>query len=312
MAIDLIMALGGLAGLLIAGDLLVRGAVGLALRLGIPALVVSMTVVAFGTSAPELLISLQSVLEGAPGLAIGNVVGSNTANVLLVLGVPALIAGLNTSCVDTSRSYLIMLAISVIFIAICFLGPLGVPHALILLVILILFLADSYRQAKEDGGSDNPEDLEVEVPKQVWPFLILGLIGLPLSAHFLVEGSVNIARTIGVSEPVIGLTLIAIGTSLPELATTVSAAIRRNAEVAIGGVIGSNVFNLLAIIGISAFFGTIPVPEEFLRFDLWVMVGASVVIAPIVMKRLDMGRLVGIGLVSLYAIYIYVVLAGQI
>jgi cation:H+ antiporter len=304
----------GLVILLLAGDVLVKGAVNLALRLGIPALIVSLTIVAFGTSAPELLISIQSILDGVPGLALGNVVGSNTANVLLVLGVPALLAGLGATS-DTRREYVFMLGASVLFIALCFFGPLTWWHGLILLAGLAYMLGDAVRSARahRNASDDDPaDDLDEADPNMEWwkiaVYLVLGLIGLPLGANLLIDSATEIATAYGISDTVIGLTLVAVGTSLPELATTVMAAFRKQADVAIGNVIGSNVFNLLAIIGVATLVGPIPVDPGILRFDLWVMLAASLVLIPFVFKKLPMGRGVGLVFSALYVGYIVVLL----
>ena len=308
----------GLTILLFAGDFLVRGAVNSALRLGVPALIVSLTVVAFGTSAPELLISIDAVLNDAPGLALGNVVGSNTANILLVLGVPAIISRLHTSTFDTRKSYITMLAVSLVFIAACFMGPLTWLHGLVFLGLLALILGVQARSALSHRRKAKVEEEDVEGadPSMRWwkisLFLVLGLIGLPLGADLLVKSSLEIAQRFGVSDSVIGLTLVAIGTSLPELATTVMAAIRRQADVALGNVIGSNMFNLLAIIGVATLFGDIPVQSDFLRFDLWIMLGASVIIAPFVFsKTLDLTRRWGFLLSVLYISYITIVVMAH-
>lgn len=316
---DFLIAGLGLVILLLAGDVLVRGAVNLALRVGIPALLVSLTIVAFGTSAPELLIAIDAVIEGAPGLAIGNVVGSNTANVLLVLGVPALLAGLAASTSDSRESFNYMIAGSLLFIGLSFFGPLTWWHGLILLAFLLFTLLRTARDALRHASGaphEGEEDLEGVDPKmrgwKIATFLILGLIGLPLGASLLVDSSTNIARSFGVSETVIGLTLVAVGTSLPELATTVMAAFRREADVAIGNVIGSNMFNLTAIIGAAALVGPIPVPASFLTFDLWVMLACSLLIAPIVYKNLAIGRGLGIALTLAYAGYIVGILILEV
>jgi len=249
----------GLVILLLAGDSLVKGAVNMSLRLGVPALIVSLTIVAFGTSAPELLISIQAIWDGVPGLALGNVVGSNTANVLLVLGVPALLATMHTSECNTRSSYLQMIAATVLFIALCFRGTFDWFAGIVLLVALaamLIYAAMSAQKHRANALVDEEEELEGADPDLAWwkigVFLVLGLIGLPLGASLLVDGAVNIARDFGISETVIGLTLIAIGTSLPELATTVMAALRRQADVALGNVIGSNMFNLLGIMGVAS------------------------------------------------------------
>ena len=303
----------GLVILLLAGDALVKGAVNLSLRLGVPALIVSLTIVAFGTSAPELLISIKAVLDNAPGIALGNVVGSNTANILLVLGIPALLATMHTSECETRKTFNFMIAASVLFIALAFRGVFDWIAGLVLLGGLAYVLGDAFRDAhnhrKADQGEEEPEGADPDMPKwQIAVFLVLGLIGLPLGASLLVDNATIIAQAYGVSDTVIGLTLVAIGTSLPELATTVMAALRRQADVALGNVIGSNMFNLLAIIGIASLVGPIGVDPEFLRFDLWVMLGASLLLIPFVFLKMDITRLWGIILSVLYALYLFVVL----
>ncbi|MEM9583254.1 MAG: calcium/sodium antiporter [Pseudomonadota bacterium] len=305
----------GLLLLLFAGDALVKGAVNLSLRLGVPALIVSLTIVAFGTSAPELLISVQSILDDEPGLAIGNVVGSNTANVLLVLGVPALLAGLSASSSDTRKSYVIMILGTFLFIGLAFIGPITWWHGLILLAALAAMLLDNFRDArlhmKSGIEEEEPEGADPNLAGwKIGAYLVAGLIGLPLGAKLLVDNAVIIATDFGVSPTVIGLTLVAIGTSLPELATTVMAAFRKKADVAIGNVIGSNVFNLLAIIGVASLVGPMPVPPAFLTLDLWVMLGASILIAPVVFNPQKMGWRWGTGLTLAYVLYLYMVLTN--
>ncbi len=302
----------GLVILLFSGDFLVRGAVNVSLRLGIPALIVSLTIVAFGTSAPEMIISIQGILDNAPGLALGNAVGSNTANVLLVLGVPALISRLHTAEFDTRKSYVSMVGASIIFILLCGLGPITWVHGSILLMLLGLIIADQVRAAivhRRTASIDDVEGADLEMPGwKIGVFLGLGVIGLPLGANLFVDAAVEIAQDFGVSDSAIGLTLVAFGTSLPELATTVMAAARRQADVAIGNVIGSNLFNLLAIIGVASFFGPIPVPRAFLVFDLWVMLGASLLLIPFVFPpKWDLTRRWGTLLCLLYIVYIIMV-----
>ncbi len=309
----------GLIILLLAGDALVKGAVNLSLRIGIPALIVSLTIVAFGTSAPELLISIKAVLDDVPGIAMGNVVGSNTANILLVLGIPALLATMHTSECQTRKSYNHMIAASLLFIALAYRGVFDRVAAVALLAALAAMLFDAARDARAHQKADaacatHEEDLEgVDPDMPGWRialFLVLGMIGLPLGAGLLVDNATIIAKEFGVSDTVIGLTLVAIGTSLPELATTVMAALRRQADVALGNVIGSNMFNLLAIIGVASFVGPIEVDPEFLRFDLWVMLGASLLLIPFVYLGQNLTRVWGIVLSVLYATYLFVVLAG--
>lgn len=305
MAYDLLLAGLGLILLVVAGDALVRGAVNLALRLGIPPLVVGLTVVAFGTSAPELLVSIQAVLRDAPGIALGNVVGSNIANILLVLGLPALISVIHSSQTDTRESYVTMLLASALFIGLAFVGVLTWWSGLVLLAGLGLMLWQSYRSAMAHraGAADVEGAVLGMAGWKIAALLVAGLIGLPIGADLLVDASVNIARDLGISETVIGLTLVAVGTSLPELATSVIAAIRRSADVALGNVIGSNLFNLLGIIGVTSLVAPVPVAPEFLSYDLWVMLGTALLLAPFVLFGRDIGRGTGVLFVALYVAY---------
>lgn len=316
MILDIGMIVAGLALLVVAGDFLVKGAVNLSLKLGVPALIVGLTVVAFGTSAPELLVSVDAILDGVPDLALGNVVGSNIANILLVLGVPAMISGLHSSTVDTRHSYLVMMAGTVLFIGLAQFGQYGRIAGMILFVALILSLWDQFRDAKahraETKAAATEEALEGANPHmRMWKilaFLAAGIVGLPIGARLLVENATVIATAFGVSDAVIGLTLVAIGTSAPELATTVAAALRKQADVALGNVIGSNLFNLLGIVGVTALIAPIPVDEQIARFDLWVMLGSSLLLAPFVLRRRDIGRVWGVALTAAYLVYLLLVL----
>jgi cation:H+ antiporter len=303
----------GLVTLLLAGDFLVRAAVNLALRLGISALVVSLTVVAFGTSAPELLIVLSAMADDAPGLAMGNIVGSNTANILLVLGLPALVAGLYTTGFDTKKAFISMILATVLFITLAFVGPFSWWHGGLMLAVLAAILLDqawtARRVSRVAVATEDLNGVDTSIPGwKITLYLLFGLVGLPLGAKVLVVNAEIIAREFGVPETAIGLTLIAVGTSLPELATTTVAAIRRQADVALGNVIGSNMFNLLAIIGIAALVGPIPVADEFLRFDLWVMLAASFLLIPFVFFGRNITRIWGVALTLLYMAYLLAVL----
>jgi cation:H+ antiporter len=325
MLFDYVSLAGGLVVLIIAGDVLVRGSVGVAQRLGIPNLVIGLTIVAFGTSAPELVISLKAALTGSGGIAIGNVVGSNIANVLLVLGMPALIAATPCGEQGAVRNALFMVAISVIFVVLCFFSPLGLVASAILLSLLALFLGNSahaahrHRQerkaaqanasAKAEDADDDLEDVE-GVPDSAGiaaVYIVLGLVGLPLGAHFTIDGATAVATAWRVSDAVIALTVIALGTSLPELATTVMAAIRQHGAVAIGNVIGSNIFNLLAIIGITTAVVPVEVPPEILRLDIWIMLACAVLLLGLAVFRVCLGRIWGFAMTAAYCLYIFTV-----
>ncbi|MBR3372074.1 MAG: calcium/sodium antiporter [Rhodobacteraceae bacterium] len=306
MLIDLAQVAAGLVVLLVAGDFLVRGAVNLALRLGIPALMVGMTIVAFGTSAPELLVSVRAVLQDAGGLALGNVVGSNIANILLVLGAPALISALAVTR-EVQRDFLMMVAVTVLFTGLALTGVIGRWQALVLLGAFALFMADSIRRGRK--ARTDPDELEGAdlsmSGTRIALFTGLGVVGLPLGASLLVDGAVDIAQVLGVSDLMIGLTIVAVGTSLPELATTLMAAIRREGGVALGNIIGSNLFNLALILGVAGLFGAMPIPAQMVRLDLWVMLGAALVLAPFIWAEKPISRVWGVVLLLGYAGYIW-------
>ena len=310
---------GGLIILLVAGDSLVKGAVNLSLRLGVPTVIISLTIVAFGTSAPELLISLNATLSGASGIAIGNVVGSNTANVLMILGIPALIFTLDASKCDTKTSYFFMLLTTAVFIMLAFTGGFGPWQGGVLLVFLAGYLWKNFKDAQEHMAESDDDcayiasELEEADPNlatwKIMAFLLIGLVGLPIGADLLVDNASVIAYRFGVSDAVIGLTLIAVGTSLPELSTTVVSAYRNQADVALGNVIGSNIFNLLAIIGITAMVDYIAVAPLFLRFDLWVMLASSLLLIPFVLYRVHLTRIWGLLLTALYLSYLHFIIS---
>ena len=312
----------GIALLLFCGDLLVRGAVALAVKLGIPTLVIGLTIVAFGTSAPELVVSLRAALSGVPGIAIGNVVGSNIANILLVLGLPALICATNCDQPLVMRNTAYVIGASVLFITLCLLGPLSFLHGAILFAAMIAFLIESGRraaQSSDDALAAGSETIEVidgvsglpARPYYVSLFMLIGLVGLPIGATLTVGAGTEIARGFGVSDATIGLTLVAIGTSLPELATTLTAAIRGYTTLALGNVLGSNLFNILAIMGLTSMMTPLPVPDVVLQVDVWVMLAAALAITPFVFNKSSITRTTGLVFVTSYVFYIYMVFASE-
>ncbi|MFN4062435.1 MAG: calcium/sodium antiporter [Paracoccus hibiscisoli] len=307
MVVEILLVLGGLALLVLGGDLLVKGAVGLSLKLGMTPLVVGLTVVAFGTSAPELLVSLSAALKGSSGIAMGNVVGSNIANVLVILGFTALVSVIVTKGHDLRESWAMMIGASVLMIALAFTGEIGRIEGMILLAALALVLWRQLTTGRADAA-----DVDGTTLGAGWGRIALwlgaGLVLLPLGANLLVAGASDIARAFGISDTVIGLTLVAIGTSLPELAASVASALKGRADMALGNVVGSNIFNLLAILGITAVVSPLPVPPEMLRLDLWVMLGASLLLAPFLLRGVSLSRPVGAAFVVMYGAYAWVLL----
>jgi cation:H+ antiporter len=309
--------------LLVAGaELLVRGASRLALRFGISPLVIGLTVVAFGTSAPELAVSVQSGLAGQSGIAVGNIVGSNIFNVLMVLGLSALITPLVVSLQLVRLDVPLMIGASLLFWIMALDGRIDLLDGLLLTSGIVAYTVFAILQSLKESASVQVEYTQelgesentwtVKLPVQI-AFIVGGLVLLVLGAHWLVDSAVAIARTLGVSEVIIGLTIVAAGTSLPELATSVVAAFRGERDIAVGNVIGSCVFNLLAIAGIAALVapGGLEVATSMLRFDIPVMVVVALACLPIFATGHLIARWEGALLLGYYLAYLlYLILAA--
>ncbi|WP_026479908.1 calcium/sodium antiporter [Ahrensia sp. 13_GOM-1096m] len=312
MLLNIAMLVGGLILLVFAGDYLVKGAVGLAEKFNIPPLIIGLTIVAFGTSAPELVISLDSALSGVPDIAVGNIVGSNIANVLLVMGLPALITAIHANQNGLSRNVGILLFFTLAFMWMISDGVLSRLEGGILFAGLVLYIIAQIVRARTQTEDDAtiPSDYHDDVgdaPTQnskIIVFLLGGLILLPIAAHFTVEGASGIASHFGVSDAAIGLTIVAIGTSLPELATSFMAAWRKNGDVALGNIIGSNIFNIAAIMGITGLLIDVPVADTMIAYDMWVMLAAAVLLAVICFARITTGKLLGSAMLLAYLAYI--------
>lgn len=259
MTIMVLLIIGGLVLLFAGGEFLVRGSVGVARRLGMSELLIGLTLVGFGTSMPELVTSLQALSDGSVGLSIGNVIGSNIANVLLVIGAACLISPIVTNPRALARDGLFMVAVTALFAAVIWIDGFTRLTGLIFIGILAVYLLVSVlldrRRGSAAGAVHSGEAEVVETTEPLWISLLLalgGIVGVILGARFLVSGGSDLARVFGISETVIGLSIVAIGTSLPELVTSVVSALKGKADVALGNVIGSNIFNILGIMGISA------------------------------------------------------------
>ena len=295
------MMLVGLAALLLGGGALVSGAVALALRWGLPPLVVGVTLVGMGTSLPELLTSLRAAQAGAPDLALGNVVGSNTANVLLILGLTALLAPVAFPRATWRREGLAVLGVSVataLWVAVA--GGLGRTGGAVFLAGFAAMIAWQLR-----GGGDVDEEVSGDMTApRAWLALALGFAGVLLGAELLVRGAIGVARSFGVSEAVIGLTVVAIGTSLPELATSAMAAWKGRSDVALGNILGSNLFNLLGILGVTALVSPLSAAPRFAMIDLPVMVAAMVLLLALGLSG-RLGRGAGGALTVAYLAYLW-------
>lgn len=302
----------GLIYLLMGGDLLVRGSVALAHRLRVPPAAVAATVIGFGTSMPELVVAIQATLTGHVGLILGNVVGSNTANVLLVGGTSAVLYPLVQEEGPGRRNTTIMMLVGLAFAAVCAWGELARPAGLALLVGFALLMALTARTTLQDQRESAPTiplPWVLGLPSRlimIVTLIVVGLAMLPVGAHLLVESAAELAGRFGVSDAVIGLTVVAIGTSAPELSTILLAALERRSDVAIGTIIGSNTFNVLAIMGVAAALSPTPiaVSQRFVLFDLPVMLAAGGMLVVYAWRGRALGRTVGVMMIASYVAYI--------
>ncbi|ETX14371.1 sodium:calcium antiporter [Roseivivax halodurans JCM 10272] len=293
----------GLGALLGGGELLVSGAVALATRFRVPPMVIGLTLVGFGTSAPELFTSINAALTDRPGIALGNVVGSNIANILLIVGIAALIAPIAVNPARLRRDAIWLGAATLAGVGLTLLPEVGRFAGLALVVLLAAFLAVTLRSGDTALNEPAPETHAGALPSALrfGSGLALTLLG----AILLVDGATGVARDFGVSEAVIGLTLVAVGTSLPELVTSVLAARRGHSDVALGNVIGSNIFNIAGILGITALISPLPVDPQIARFDIWVMLAATVLLVVFASTGRRIGRREGAALFVLYGAYLW-------
>ena len=302
----------GLVLLVAGGEGLVRGAVTLAQRLSVPPLVIGLTVVAFGTSSPELVVSLDAVISGAPDIAVGNVVGSNIANILLVLGLSAIIFPIACDVKAIRGQGTIMFAVTVGFIAFCLNGQLSNWQGAIMILLLCSYLTWSYYSISQWNAGTAGGIVDDIAGVSFRPHSILGSLGflgvgialLVVGAELLIQGGIDIAVAAGVSEATIGITLIALGTSLPELATSIVAAIRRHGDVAIGNVIGSNLFNILGVMGVTSVVRTVPISEQIVSYELWIMLSAAILATPFILFGRPISRRYGVFLTTLYLFFV--------
>lgn len=314
---DYLLLLLGLIVLIVGGEFLVKGAVGCSAIFKISPLVVGMTVVSFGTSAPELLVSLQSAMAGNPGIAIGNVVGSNIANIALVLGITVLIfpiiAGGQTKRVD----YPMMLLASIMFYLFALDNVIQRYEGIILLSFLIGFtyflIHNSRKMTKKAMAASEEVESALGIP--IWKaslFLVIGLVALYFGSDWFVTGAVGIAEVLLEGNPdkdsIIGVTVVAVGTSAPELVASVVAAVRKESDISIGNLIGSNIFNIFAVIGITAIVMPIEVTDQVLNFDMLWMLGIALLLIPMFFLGKRIGRIKGVVLVLSYFGYVALIL----
>lgn len=326
------MLAGGLVLLALGGEFLVRGAVAIAERLGMSPLLIGLTLVGFGTSTPELVTSVEAAISGSPGIAVGNIVGSNIANILLILGLSALVSPIAVSSQALKRDGALVLAVAAMFTAIGWMGTLDKPASIVLIVLLIGYIWFAYTQEKVTPASADHSaayekaeaydelhngPLKHQAEAKSWadragPIVPLamafgGLAIVVLGGKILVDSATAIARSMQISETVIGLTIVAVGTSMPEFITSMVAALRGHSAVALGNIMGSNIYNILGIGGVTGLLapGVTEIPAQIADFDNYVMLAASLALLVFAQTGLRIGRLEGAALLAGYAVYIW-------
>jgi cation:H+ antiporter len=305
----------GLAILIVAGEFLVKGAVGLSIMMKLTPLVIGMTVVSFGTSMPELLVSVNSAVAGNPGIAIGNVVGSNIANIALVLGLAVILLPIVADKQTKKVDYPMMLIASVLFYVAAFDNMVERWEGIALFIILVVFITRMIRKSRKSEKKRIAEITDEDVANTdgllpVWKsltYLSIGLVGLYFGADWFVSGAVDIAKSFDLSDAIIGVTVVALGTSAPELVASLIAAYRKQSDLSVGNLIGSNVFNILGVIGITAIVKPIEVKQEVMDFDMLWMIGIALFLIPMLFLGEKIGRVKGVILSLIYISYIVII-----
>ncbi len=313
MALDIVILLIGLATLILGGDVLVRGASRMALRFNVSTLVVGLTIVAFSTSAPEMLVSLSAALKGVPDFAMGNVVGSNISNLALVLGVASLLGSIPINKVTARRDWPVTFAASILLYLFILDGALERWEGIVLFSLLISYITFLIIYTKKDQiklDVEMPDGNEDRFEKVKDLFLIaLGGACLYFGSDWFIDSAEKLATDLGVSERIIGLTILALGTSLPELITSIIAARKGETDLALGNLLGSNIFNILSILGITSMVRMLPVNEAILKGDIIWMLGLTFGILPLMIFRKRLGTVSGIILLTFYGVYMFVILS---
>ena len=307
---DLLLIVVGLVLLIFGGDWLLKAAVGLSLKLEIPKIVIGMTVVSFATSAPELIVSIKSALDGFPDLALGNVIGSNIANLGLVLGITVCLGAMDIQKSFYKTDWPVMMIASVLlYVFVAYDEVIVFYEGVILFTFLILFLVYLLKFQKQAVVDEMPEDDELLSLHKVVLFLVIGGVALWGGSELLIEGAVGMAQNFGISERIIGVTVVSIGTSIPELAASIIAVMKKEKAISLGNLIGSNVFNILAVLGITSMITPVSVMDRgLLTNDIFWMLGISFLILPLVFfpKKLRLNWKDGILLLGLYVTFVYI------
>ncbi len=306
----------GLFVLIIGGDFLVRGASSIALRFHISPLVVGLTIVAFGTSAPELLISINAALSGSPDLAMGNVIGSNICNLALVLGITVLIGPVKVNADSIKIDWPVAMISALLLFWWAWDGELGTHEGVFFVVFLLSYTVYIIRKSRKENKAIIAMEEELELPdgpsSSIYKdllYLAIGAAGLYFGSDWFVSGAKHLAMFLGVSQRVIGITVLALGTSLPELVTAIVASFKRETDLALGNLMGSNIFNILSILGITSLIKPIAINKTILTVDMFWMLGITLLILPMMLIQRKLGKVEGIILLCIYVYYTYTVIS---
>ncbi|MBF0407271.1 MAG: calcium/sodium antiporter [Candidatus Riflebacteria bacterium] len=312
-----VYVISGLIALVYSADVLVVGAIGVATIFGLSPLLIGLTIVALGTSMPELIVSLQASLQGNSGIAVGNVVGSNIANIALILGITAMVTPIKCNPAAISRDLPITIAVSLILWIFCLNKELSRIESIFFLIILVGYIIYSYRSSLEEKKSEGSNTIESDSIKETSPNgkppsfadssfkIIIGLVGLMIGAKLLIDGAVNFAKFLNISDEIIGLTLVAVGTSLPEFFTSFIAAWKGNADIAIGNIVGSNLLNILVILGICGTIIPLGISDHMIKVDIPVMFGITLLSLPFMRTGFVLSKLEGFIFLVIYSVYTY-------
>ena len=311
--IDALFIVGGLVALIVGGDWLLKAAVGISLKFNISKIIIGLTVVSFATSAPELIVSIKAAMDGFSDIALGNVIGSNISNIALVLGTVIVISAMKVDVGFFKLDWPVMMLSSLLLCLFLYTdSTIERWEGFVLFSFLLLFVMILIRKARKDkkiqAELDLPEVNEGDSSIKIIGFAVGGGVLLWLGSELLVKGAVNLATTMGVSERVIAVTIVSVGTSIPELVASVMAAIRKESDLSIGNIVGSNIFNILSVLGLASIIHPIDLKDErLLTFDTWVMIGVAFVMLPLIAmpKRGFLDRKAGVLLLALYAWFVY-------
>lgn len=309
MTLAFLMILTGFILLMAGAEYAVRGSVAIANKMNIPPLIIGMTIVAFGTSAPEFVVSISAAMSGSAGISLGNVIGSNIANLMLILGLTAMIYPVKCVRSTFMKDYAVLFGVTLMFAFFALTGTLVRWQGIIMLLILLIFLFYNYDSArKNDETITEANTANSPLSKKSWWMIsaitVAGLAAVVYGADILVDGAVRLAKMLGVSDDIIGLTIIAFGTSLPELAASGMAAFRRQNDVALGNIIGSNIWNIVFIMGATSTIVDVDVPSQFIHYDIWVMLGSTLLLLPLMYTKNRLSRGEGLVFVIGYIFYI--------